>query len=249
MPRHAVDANGQLIHAEALSTDSPKSVFCRRCENELILAGGTNTRVAKHFRHRPGETCIDYDEREETELHLERKVEIANFLESESWVSGVEMEQDLETTRPDVLFTTDGTDFAVEIQVSGISADEIYRRTKERSKNDIHTLWLFHPETYKATTVSDNGNEYVQFKAGELGYLSLFDEPPSWMLYCAPDHDDRLGTAIHVDLFEEANGGWPGRNQAVRNPVPFTTTNGLRLATIEEAVPETTGDENQARLF
>jgi competence protein CoiA len=123
-------------------SDGPFS--CPNCVDETILKKGTMK--VHHFAHKPPITC-EYG-RGETEQHRECKLTIYEGLRSHPRFSEVQIERSLGTVRPDVSGHMNAIPFAIEVQISALTMDQIIYRTSEYAKKGIHVLWL---PLYQAT--------------------------------------------------------------------------------------------------
>ena len=117
-------------------TDGPFS--CPRRIEETILKKGTMK--VHHFAHKPPITC-EYG-RGETERHRECKVTIYEGLRRHGGFRDVEIERSMSTVRPDVSGYMNGIPFAIEVQISALTMDQIVYRTSEYAKKGIYVLWL-----------------------------------------------------------------------------------------------------------
>lgn len=245
----AINTKGSHIPAKSASKSEGWAYKCPSCGREMKVAGGNGTAVRKHFRHRPGDTCGAYSGVDEGAAHAETKDSITTALCGSSWASSISEETSVGNTVADILCEIDGQRVGVEVQVSGISAQDLRKRTRKRSGEGAYTLWLFHEDTYGRTKTSKNGNTYVTFRGGELGYQSLTrqgDTEGTWIHYVGSE--GRM-TARYIKLFEDGGGGWIDRRVPFDRPSLFCTSSGFKLAASTQAIPANTGDENQMRLF
>jgi hypothetical protein len=217
----------------------------------MAVAGGKATQYKKHFRH-TGESCHEYPSGEETEAHIEGKHEIAETLRSDEDIDDVEIEHEMDGGIPDVHFTTDGDAYSVELQVSHISLRDLRQRTKDRTRNGLYTVWLFHADHYDTRKTSRNGNEYVEFKTGEMAYIDAVsgstDSESVWLPYYETD-GRAIGTAHKISLFDDGGGGWVDKSKPFHKVAPAILPSGLKLGLPKFAVPEKQGDARQSRLF
>jgi competence protein CoiA len=93
-----------------------------------------------HFAHKPPITC-EYG-RGETGRHRECKLTIYEGLRRHQRFRDVEIERRMGTVRPDVSGFMAGIPFAIEVQISALTMDQIVYRTREYAKKGIHVLWL-----------------------------------------------------------------------------------------------------------
>jgi len=247
MPRRANDERGNDVTAKSASKDDGWAYECPKCDGEMSVAGGAETAVRKHFRHRPGETCIDHPDVDETKLHRAGKQAIMTDLAAHGVATNIEAEVQLERSKPDILFTVDGDRVAVEIQVSRISAERIRKRTRDRTQDGVYTLWLLHDEVF-GPAISKHGNKYVTYRATEYGLLSLFsDEAQAFLSYYNSEHG--RPKVRELDPFDDGGGAFIRNERTIIDIDTFTTKRGFRLATAPSLVPEETGDDEQMRLF
>jgi len=54
MPRRANDERDNQVTAKSVSKDDGWVYECPKCGGDMSVAGGAETAVRKHFRHRPG---------------------------------------------------------------------------------------------------------------------------------------------------------------------------------------------------
>ena len=111
---------------------------CPLCVDETILRKGTMK--VHHFAHKPPITC-EYG-RGETEQHRECKLTIFEGLRRDKRFRNVEIERSMGTVRPDVSGFMGEIPFAIEVQISALTMDQIVYRTREYAKKGIYVLWL-----------------------------------------------------------------------------------------------------------
>jgi competence protein CoiA len=109
-------------------SDGPFS--CPLCIEETILKKGTM--MVHHFAHKPPITC-EYG-RGETERHLECKLTIYDALRGHRRFRDVEIERSMGTVRPDVSGFMGEIPFAIEVQISALTMEQIIYRTREYVK-------------------------------------------------------------------------------------------------------------------
>lgn len=117
-------------------SDGPFS--CPFCSDETILRKGAMK--VHHFAHKPPITC-EYGSGE-SEQHRECKLTIYQELPRHRRFRHVEIERRMGTVRPDVSGWMDGIPFAIEVQISALSIEQIIHRTSEYAKKGIYVLWL-----------------------------------------------------------------------------------------------------------
>jgi competence protein CoiA len=100
------------------------------CIAETTLKKGTMK--VHHFAHKPPILC-EYG-RGETEQHRECKLTIYEGLRRHGRFRDVEIERSMGTVRPDVSGLMDGIPFAIEVQISALTTDQIVYRTSEYAK-------------------------------------------------------------------------------------------------------------------
>lgn len=129
--------DGQKVAARNQQrSDGPFS--CPLCVEETILKNGTMK--VHHFAHKPPITC-EYG-KGETERHRECKLTIYEGLRRHRRFRDVEVERSMGTVRPDVSGFMRGIPFAIEVQISALTRDQIVYRTSEYAKQGIYVLWL-----------------------------------------------------------------------------------------------------------
>ena len=116
--------------------DGPFS--CPFCIEETILKKWTMK--VHHFAHKPPITC-EYGGGE-SERHRECKLTIYDGLRHHQRFLDVEIERSLGTVRPDVSGFMGGVPFAIEVQISALTMEQIVSRTSEYAKKGIYVLWL-----------------------------------------------------------------------------------------------------------
>jgi competence protein CoiA len=117
-------------------SDGPFS--CPLCVEETILKKGTMK--VHHFAHKPPITC-EYG-KGETERHRECKLTIYEGLRRHRRFREVEIERSLGTVRPDVSGFMNDIPFAIEVQISALTMEQIVYRTSEYARKGIYVLWL-----------------------------------------------------------------------------------------------------------
>lgn len=133
----AIDRGGRKVGAwEAERTGGPFG--CQCCCREVVLRRGGI--IAAHFAHKPPINC-EYGSGE-SEEHRRCKLEIYEHLARHPRVAKCEMERNLGPVRPDISAYLDGVPFAVEVQLSALTAEKIERRTAEYCAKNIFVLWL-----------------------------------------------------------------------------------------------------------
>lgn len=93
-----------------------------------------------HFAHKPPITC-EYGSGE-TERHRECKLTIYEGLRRHRRFREVEIERSMGTVRPDVSGFMGEIPFAIEVQISALTMEQIIYRTSEYAKKGIYVLWL-----------------------------------------------------------------------------------------------------------
>ena len=249
MPAIALTKTGDRITARTAAKG--REYKCPHCGSRMNLAGGKATQYKKHFRH-VGDSCHDYLSSEETEDHYNGTIDIAQRLRDSEYADNVSVEDEADGGIPDVHFSTATASFSVELQVSHISLSDFRERTKSRTADGLHTIWLFHADHYDKRKTSKSGNEYVAFKTGEMAYIDAVVPAPDpesvWLLYHEPEND-AFGTARKVNLFDDGGGGWVEMSKQFDTPDAVTLQSGLKMGMPDFAAPESGGDPNQARLF
>jgi len=250
MPRYALAGGQQPAHVKIVSKDDPRTFSCPYCGAEMFIAGGESTQYRKHFRHHSGDSCYDYEQAGETRRHLDGKAEAEYWLLDADWANEIDIETNVGPTRPDLRATVGGDTVAIELQSSSLTASELKQRTRDRTGEGLYTLWLFDAAgRYRTESVSSSGNSYISYKTAEQAYLSMADQPPGAYVHYFDIERRTPLFAQYYRLFDDHNGGWPETRTSLGKVETFTTPNGYRLATVQQAVPEETGDTGQARLF
>jgi competence protein CoiA len=116
--------------------DGPFS--CPLCVEETILKKGAMK--VHHFAHKAPIRC-EYGSGE-TEQHRECKLTIYEGLRRHQRFREVEIERSLGTVRPDVSGYMNGIPFAIEVQISALTMEQIVYRTSEYAKKGFYVLWL-----------------------------------------------------------------------------------------------------------
>ncbi|MHA2176495.1 MAG: competence protein CoiA [Candidatus Hodarchaeales archaeon] len=153
------------------------------CKNrELILKKGRKR--IPHFSHKQGgESCLKYSE-PETDSHIAMKCSIQETLN----IDGKFMEYTkIKGVKPDILWNEK---FAIEVQHSSISAEEIERRNKIYFENNLVPIWIFHMDEWEDLAYYQRGKyckwhtyddslrlklseRYVSFLQGGLLYIGF----------------------------------------------------------------------------
>ena len=127
----------KVISAFVEKTEGP--FFCAECKSKLVLKKG-QVRV-HHFSHTPPVNCT-YGQGE-SQQHLKCKLEIYEALQKKENVDKLELERGLSGIRPDISFRVDKKYYVgIEVQISTLSLDEIYRRTKRYHDLKIAVCWV-----------------------------------------------------------------------------------------------------------
>jgi competence protein CoiA len=146
----SINNNGvKIIASDSTKAESP--FVCPLCKSEVILHKG-RIKIA-HFSHLPKSLC-SYG-RGETTLHRTCKTSLYHNLSKHPDIRNCELEKILpprdeadSVSIPDIYFDkiengrTIG--IAIEVQVSSLSEQELFRRTTAYKKKGIYVLWL-HP--------------------------------------------------------------------------------------------------------
>lgn len=112
--------------------------LCPECKCETILKKGRIK--SPHFAHKPPFSCQFGTG--EKEFHRKAKDEIYKELSNSEIVDFCELEFGLKDVRPDVYFEMNKTKFAIEIQVSNFTLNEIINRTEKYNYLGVYVLWL-----------------------------------------------------------------------------------------------------------
>jgi competence protein CoiA len=118
----------KVLALDQQKSDGPFS--CPLCVEQTVLKKGT--RKVHHFAHKPPVTC-DYG-RGETEQHRECKLTIYEGLRRHRRFRDVEIERSMGTVRPDVSGFMGEVPFAIEVQISALTMEQIVHRTREYAK-------------------------------------------------------------------------------------------------------------------
>jgi len=134
----ANDQQGDLVIAwEVTKTQGP--FFCPECQEQVIVKKGSYK--IHHFAHQPSSDCT-YGTGE-SEEHRQAKYHIYEALRHHPDVTKLAIERPLKGVRPDVSFCWQGRDYvAIELQISPISPEEIARRTRLYTSQNIAVLWM-----------------------------------------------------------------------------------------------------------
>lgn len=253
-PRMAEDGEGKTVTAKQVTAG--ERFYCTHCGAEMTLAGGKNTRVRKHFRHPPGESCRAYGSasiEDVDDVHDQARFEIAEELRTSDWASRVREEWQVGDTVADVLFDCESGRVAVEVQVSGMSAEELISRTRRHTAEDVATLWVFHKETYRNENVSAKNNHYLTFRSAIMGYASVAggtDKQEVYIPFYERNAHGELSIEVErVGLFEDGNGGFPERKSGMPPVETYRSESGELVATSSPAVLDGCDDPQQGRLF
>jgi len=128
-----------LIQKEEVHQIRENDYFCPLCNGEVIVKFGVQ-RIS-HFAHvQLSSLCVEYDR--ESEYHMQAKIQLFNWLETEC--SKVEMEVFLPDImqRPDLMFTFLGNTYCVEYQCSPISEEVFDKRTNGYLSSGLTPLWI-----------------------------------------------------------------------------------------------------------
>jgi competence protein CoiA len=134
----ANDKTTRLVAWEAMRSDGP--FYCPACGGEVILHKGALR--AHHFAHKPDSSCRHGAG--ETDAHRRAKMGIFKSMSTFPNLTCA-LEVPLLGVRADVLISslTSKRRYAIEVQISPLSMDEIIERTRRYAKQDIYVLWLF----------------------------------------------------------------------------------------------------------
>jgi competence protein CoiA len=131
----------KLNSSKVIACDAEKKqgpFLCPECRSETILKKG-GIKIP-HFAHKPPFNCR-YGIGEK-EIHRKAKNEIYRELLSSKVVDFCELEYELKDVRPDIYFEMSKTKFAIEVQVSNFTINDIIRRTEKYCKLGVYVLWL-----------------------------------------------------------------------------------------------------------
>lgn len=238
-PQFALDEGGNVVAAvDCEKRVAPPEYTCPSCYGDMSLAGGPRTQFVKHFRH-TGKSCFEYPNRHSPGEHHDTSQEtIVRDLENAPWASGVEKEYYTGNRRADVFFRSDGVEYAVEIQASGLSAEKLRERTRDHTDAGVHTLWLFHDSLYDDAPLDETRPEFLTTQQGWFSMLVEEGGTDVWMPLYGPTQVTMgiLGNAWHIYLYEDMNAGRPSRTTATNRPTPFTSRGGLKLAAGEKTL-------------
>ncbi len=163
----ALSGPTKVIARDVESSDGPFN--CPSCKNEVNVKKG---RIKiHHFAHKVNPDC-KYG-KGESELHMAAKQEIYDCLCRLEWIE-CEMEKIWGDVRSDV-YARDkrtGDQFAIEVQISNLTLDEIIHRTEAYQSLGIHVLWLpVLSEHYSLLTHSDTHQPKIWEKWLHLLYF------------------------------------------------------------------------------
>jgi competence CoiA-like predicted nuclease len=130
---------GDLIKKEGEIRLRENYYFCPLCKGKVMVKLGVQ-RIS-HFAHvQLSPLCVEYER--ESAYHMQAKMQLFEWLETES--SKVELEVFLPDImqRPDLMFTYLGNTYCVEYQCSPIPEEIFQKRTNGYLSNGLIPIWL-----------------------------------------------------------------------------------------------------------
>lgn len=178
------DADNQKVIAINVSKSS-NTYHCPDCDHLVILNKGL--KKVHYFRHRRFSQCAN---KGESALHMETKLDIYQYLVEKcgSNLIDIEVEQRLSgILRADVYFRTrQGNQVAIEVQVSSLTVQEVYRRTELYQSIGIYVLWIL-PFNYNQF--------YRHISADEIAAMRWSFEPGYYLRNTVKFKEYELGIA------------------------------------------------------
>jgi hypothetical protein len=240
-PQFALDESSTVVAAVECPERAASPRFtCPSCYGELAIAGGPRTEYIRHFRHENGtEACYEYpDRRGQNEHHAVATRTIADDLRAREWAEDITEDCRPDQRNPDVRFHCEGVEYAVEVQASTLSAEDVVERTQYYTDEGIHTFWLFHDSLYDDAPLDETHPEFLPAQQGWFSMLVEDGGSDVWVPLYGPTQATMgvLGNAWHLRLYSGMNAGRPERTTATNKPTPFIGRDGLLLAAGEQTV-------------
>jgi competence protein CoiA len=161
-----------------LATLRKKEVFyCPVCKNRVQLRLGKKKRF--HFSHVQDAKC-DVEMEHESMNHLEGKLQLYYWLESQG--IDVEMEKYLPhlKQRPDLYFTYQNQQVALEYQCSLISPSTVQKRTNMYRRHGIYPLWILGGNVLKQKKAN-----FFSLSTFQSMFVTNYDEQMQILYYCS----------------------------------------------------------------
>jgi competence protein CoiA len=131
MPRHSKE----VLRREK----SCSEFFCPECKEKVTMKIGSQR--MEHFAHRPGSTCLEGYERE-SEYHLNGKLQLYQWLESQRLEPILEPYYENIKQRPDISVHVAQRNYAIEYQCSTIPPELMIKRTTSFQKGNLTSIWV-----------------------------------------------------------------------------------------------------------
>ena len=133
-----IESTEEKVIAPYTSKDL-KPFICQVCRERVILKKGSL--VVHHFAHEAKTNC--HASAGMSIKHLSTQLEIFEHLQKDSRVDKLELERVLDGCRPDISFRVDHKHYvAVEVQISNLSVDDLFRRTEQYGRKGIAVIWI-----------------------------------------------------------------------------------------------------------
>lgn len=126
-----------------------QSLVCPVCEHPVQLKAGP--RRMPHFAHLKDRKCkIEYEK--ESDYHIKGKTDLYDWLKNDGF--HVKLEPYLKTAgqRPDLLVSSEGTQFAIEYQCSTIPRESFFKRTAFYKRTGIRPIWILGAKNLRRRT-------------------------------------------------------------------------------------------------
>lgn len=128
--------NSTLAAADVSLADGP--FLCPECRERVFLHGFTS--AIPYFSHASTTRCV-YGSGE-TSAHRRCKREIYEVLNYAPNATDLALEARIGNVRPDVYAIINDVPVAIEVQLSALQPEEVFRRTEEYARQGIYVLWL-----------------------------------------------------------------------------------------------------------
>ncbi len=202
-----VEASKDLLHSSKLPSN--QIYLCRNpdcTKRELILRKGNIKRP--HFAHKHANPECTNQFEGETPEHLEMK----HFMKELLQITDENVEvYGYEGVRPDLLWEYAEKKYAIEVQHSPITKEEIQRRNTCYKTHDLIPLWIFHYEKYKGDFSSKfmksldklkNFMTLLSYRIQQVFYLALNSEPRLIEFFSFQGNDKKYSMASSEDLYQ-----------------------------------------------
>ncbi|MCP3742199.1 competence protein CoiA [Rossellomorea sp. BNER] len=161
--------------AQLKKMNNESTFYCPQCTEKVILKIGTHK--IPHFAHLIGSNCSSEPE---TPQHIKGKILLYRALTKK--YSHVELEKFFPQIRQraDVALKSKGNLYAIEYQCSGISEEELIKRTSGYERIDVHVLWLLGK---KIESKFQHGNQYVLLSPLQQMFIQFSEKNGYWLPY------------------------------------------------------------------